>query len=615
MSNFLKIAVLLVVSVSLSACGGSDSGEKIINTDSPTSEPPVVEPPVVEPPVVEPPVVEPPSTDHPVSNQSNASDFLNRSTFGPTQDSINNLVSKITYENWLNEQYITAPTFHFPQVRGLATKMCIDEHDDGTPIIDTWEAVYARHQIWWETAMSADDQLRQRVALALSEIFVVSDSDGLGLSDFQFGISSYYDVLVKHAFGNFRDLMEEVTLHPAMGDFLSMTRNQKSNEEGTIRPDENYARELLQLFTIGVHELNLNGTEKLDSNNQAIPTYNQKTIEEFAKVFTGWSYAGEDWNTYFGEADHTKPLEAVEEFHDTSAKQLLNGAQSPAGQSAQVDLDFSLDNIFDHPNVGPFISKQLIQRLVTSNPSPEYIERVASKFNDNGNGERGDLRMVINTILLDEEALATNKPNTFGKLREPMLRMSHLWRVFKMQTSLKVGHYWESDRSCGQGTYPYYDFWLALPEFARRTGQGPLQARSVFNFFNPSFSPTGILNDSGLSAPEFQIINENTLVATTNLFHFMIQRFRDSEPFTPALDEYSRLDLGLVTNLAADTNQLLDYLDLTLLNKKMSSELRTILADHLNTPDIYNDGREGQLEKAREAILLITTSPEYLIQR
>ncbi|MEE9326404.1 MAG: DUF1800 family protein [Cocleimonas sp.] len=555
------------------------------------------------------------SAEHAVSNKAEAAKFLNRASFGPTNDSINELVALGDYEKWLNNQFNTPATFHLPKVKQLAKKMCIGKDDDGNPIVDTWEAVYPRHQIWWETAIAGDDQLRQRVALALSEILVVSDSEGLGLSELQFGVTSYYDILVKHSFGNFRDLLEEMTLHPAMGDFLSMTRNQKANEAGTIRPDENYARELLQLFSIGVHELNLDGSEKSDSNNRSIPTYNQKTIEEFAKVFTGWSYAGEDWYVYFGEADHTIPLEAVEEFHDTSAKLLLNGAQSPAGQTAQADLIFALDNIFNHPNVAPFISKQLIQRLVTSNPTPQYIERIATIFNDNGDGVRGDLKAVVNAILLDDEALNPSKADNFGKLKEPMLRLSHLWRVFNMQKSLKAGHYWESDRTCGQGNYEYYNFWLALNEFNSRTGQGPLQARSVFNFFRPDYSPTGKLNDSGLSAPEFQIVNENTLVATTNLFHLMVEVFSDSEPFTPALGELSRLDLGAVTNMAADTDQLLDYLDLVLLNNGMTTEIRNILAEHLNIEDTYSEGREGQFEKAKEAILLIITSSEYLIQR
>ena len=598
MSKKINATILGFSILLLSACGGGGSNGNKNTTPPPTTDTPTTS-----------------NGETKVANQRDAARFLTRATFGPTQESINELLTKDTYENWINEQFNTSPTYHFPKVKTLATKMCADKDDKGEPLVDSWEIVYPRHQIWWETATKSKDQLRQRVALTLSEILVISDSNGLGLSDFQFAVTSYYDVMVKHAFGNYRNLLEEITLHPAMGDFLSMSRNQKSNEEGTIRPDENYAREHLQLFSIGVHELNIDGTEKLDANNEAIPTYDQKTIEEFAKVFTGWSYADKDWYEYFGNADHTKPLIAFEEYHDKTAKKLLNGAQSSASQTAQVDLDFALDNVFAHANVAPFISKQLIKRLVTSNPTPAYVERVANKFNDNGSGIKGDLKAVVSAILLDDEALATNKSDSFGKLREPMLRMSHLWRVFNMQASLKTGHYWESERQCGQGNYPSYNFYDSLDSFSRKTGQGPLQARSVFNFFRPDFSPTGLLNDKGLSAPEFQIVNENTMVSATNLYHQIIERFSDSEPFTPALEEYSRLDLSYVTNLATDTNKLLDYLSLVLLNKEMTNSLRAIVAEHLNKSAVFDEGREGQLQKAREAIMLVVSSPEYLIQR
>lgn len=604
MTKINRIAVPLLTVFILSACGGgTDNSSSFSTDDSGSSIPPPTDTPTIS------------QSTHNVGNQTEAAKFLNRSTFGPTRSSIENLISKETYENWLNEQFITSPTYHLPQVRQLGIRMCADKNEDGEVRVDSWEYTYPRHQIWWETATSSNDQLRQRVALALSEILVVSDAEGLGLSEFQLAVTSYYDVLVKHAFGNYRNLLEDVTLHPAMGDFLSMTRNQKKNQEGSIRPDENYARELLQLFSIGVHELKIDGTEKLDGNGNAIPTYNQQTIEEFAKIFTGWSYADRDWYDYFGGADHTIPLIAFEEFHDTSVKTLLNEAQSTAGQTAKEDLDFALDNIFNHPNVGPFISKQLIKRLVTSNPTPEYVSRVATIFNDNGSGVRGDLKAVVNTILLDDEALVANKPDNFGKLREPLLRMSHLWRAFNMQASLKIGHYWEPEKTCGQGTYPSYVFWDSLDSFKRQIGQGPLQAQSVFNFYRPDFSPNGLLNDNGLSAPEFQIINENTLVGTTNLFHLMIERFSDSEAFTPALEEKSKLDLAHVTSLAGDTDKLLDYLSLVLLNNEMTTELRTILVEHLNQSDVYHDDQKGQLEKAREAILLIISSPEYLIQR
>ena len=599
MSKKFRVAILSISFLALAACGGGGSGGN--DPTTPTTPDPVIPGPS--------------NNDVKVNSQSDAAKFLNRATFGPTRDSINQLVNRSTYQNWINDQFNTAATYHLPQVQSLGIKMCANLNDDGTTRVDSWEYRFPRHHVWWEAATKANDQLRQRVALALSEILVISDSDGLGLSEYHLAVTSYYDVLIKHAFGNYRDLLEEVALHPAMGDFLSMSRNQKENTEGTIRPDENFARENLQLFTIGVHELNLDGTKKRDGSNNFIPTYDQKTIEEFAKVFTGWSYDDKEWRQWAGQANRLVPLKAFEEYHDTSAKILLNGEVSPSGQSAQEDLDFAFDNIFKHSNIAPYISQQLIQRLVTSNPTPEYVARVAEKFNDNGSGIKGDMKAVVSAILLDEEALTETKPDSFGKLREPMLRMSHLWRVFKMQPSLRTGHYWDSGRGCAQGNYPSYNFYQAVAQFNRSLGQGPLQARSVFNFFRPDFSPNGLLNDNGLYAPEFQIINENTMVSSTNLYHLLVERFATDETFTPALEEYSKFDMKDVTDMASDTDNLLDYLDLVLLNNEMSSSLRTILAEHLNTPNVFGDAREGQFQKAREAIMLVIGSPEYLIQK
>ncbi len=593
MSNLSKVVIPLFATLLISACGGgTNTGSK--NNDQ-------------DPPAL--------SSSHKVKSQADAAKFLNRATFGPTTTSINNLVSKGTYEKWLTHQLNVPATFHSPKVKALAKKMCANITSEGKIVKDSWEFAFPRHQIWWETALHGEDQLRQRVAFALSEILVISDSDGLGLNDFQSAVASYYDVLIKNAFGNYRDLLEEVTLHPAMGDFLSLSRNRKSNAEEGVRPDENYAREVLQLFSIGVHELNLDGSEKLDEKGKTIPTYNQKTIEEFAKIFTGWNYSDVDWYEYFGNADHSTPLVAVEEYHDTSAKKLLGGDISPSGQSAQDDLTFALDSIFNHPNIAPFISKQLIQRLVTSNPSPAYVERIATIFNNNGENIKGDLAAVVTAILLDDEALSKNKPDEFGKLREPLLRISHLWRAFDMQKSIKTGHYWEPEKTCGQGNYPYYIFWTAITNFGKHTAQSPLGAKSVFNFFRPDFSPNGVLNDQGLVAPEFQTINENTLTSTTNLLHYMLTFFSDNKISTPQLEGFSKLNLSKETELAKNTDKLLDHLSLILLNNEMSDSLREILKDHLNLKDGYKYADNANLEKAREAIMLIISSPEYLIQR
>ena len=359
MSDRLKIiSIFLVSSLLITGCGGGGGN----NTSPPTAE---------HPPAEEPPAEEP--VDLKVKNKVEAARFLTQTTFGPTETAINSLLQKGAYDKWIDDQFNLSPSFHLGRVKSLTRKMCADKWEDGTIAKDTWAAVYPRHQVWWETALNNPDQLRQRVAFALSEILVVSDSSGLGLGDSQYAVTSYYDVLVRHALGNYRDLMEDVTLHPAMGIFLGMVRNQKADDELGIRPDENFARELLQLFTIGVNELNLDGTPKLDNNGKTIPTYNQNTIQEFARVYTGWNYADINWWEYFGESDRTIPMVAVEEYHDTEEKTLLNGLITPAGNSAKQDLDAALDNIFAHPNMGPYIGKQLIQRLIKSNPSPAYV--------------------------------------------------------------------------------------------------------------------------------------------------------------------------------------------------------------------------------------------------
>jgi uncharacterized protein (DUF1800 family) len=598
MTSPVKPSVLFLIIIFLTACGGGGGGTENQqledNSEDLTTDPS-------------------PQTTR-VKTQANAASFLNRATFGPTEKSINNLITEGSYENWLNTQFNTPPTIHTQKIRELAPKMCVPEVINNQNFKDSYKYREARHQIWWEVAVNGEDQLRQRVALALSQILVISDAKGLGLSDFQYAVANYYDILIKHAFGNYRDLLEEVTLNPAMGVFLSMIRNQKADRDTEVRPDENYAREFLQLFTIGVYELNLDGTPKLDHNGKTIPTYDQKTIEEFAKVFTGWNYDSASWRSYFRREDHNKPMVAVEKYHDKSSKTLLNSSISPDGQTAQEDLKFALDNAFKHSNVAPFISKQLIQRLVTSNPTPDYVERVARVFNDNGLGIKGDLKAVITAILLDEEALAENKSERFGKLREPLLRISHLWRAFNMQTSLQEGRRWPKE-SCGQESYPYYVFWSSLQDIGRQTSQNPLGATSVFNFFRPDFSPNGLLNNQRMVAPEFEIVNENTLTDTSNLLYNTLKSFSDSKAEIPQIGKHSKLNLKKEVTLAKNTDQLLNHLSLVLLNNQMSSSLRETLKEYLDSEDLFKFAYNPELEKTREAILLITSSPEYLIQR
>ncbi len=561
-----------------------------------------------------------PQTPHQQDKMStaDAARFLTQASFGPTDESIRQLTQLGRYQDWIQQQMELDTNHQLQPTQAYWLKNC-PLNEDGdlinsvTEIADTWEASMGRHNLWWQTVLNGKDQLRQRVAFALSQIFVVSDKPQM-LENSQFGMASYYDTLLNNAFGNYRNLLEDVTLHPVMGLYLGMLRNQKADPERNIRADENYAREVLQLFSIGVHRLNLDGTLALE-DGQPVINYDQKTVQEFARVFTGWNYADVDWEEWIGDGSRVLPMQAVEKFHDRGSKQLLDGFEIPAGQTARVDLEAALDNIFNHPNVGPFISKQLIQRLVTSNPTPAYVERVASVFNDNGSGVRGDLAAVISAILLDTEARNGHKTlPAFGKLKEPLLRLTHLYRAFDLQPTRKEGSFWEHD-SCGRGEYPAYvmgDSWSDLSSLGGEIGQAMLHAPSVFNFYRPDYSPAGLAGTNGLVAPEFQLATENFVVNTANLLNYTLFW---AEPVTTVNEEgLSWLDFSQIRDLATNTENLLNYLDRVLLNGSMSGQLRAIIKQHLDNPDFQNHD-DIQLDKIRDAIALIIISPEYLIQK
>ncbi len=541
----------------------------------------------------------------PLLPEPTAARFLTQASFGPQAESIAELSALPGgIRSWIEQQFTLPVNLQLPAVKSLTAKMC------KMPTRADTSFPSSHHQIWWEGVIEGQDQLRQRMAFALSQILVVSDHSP-GVNRMQFGLSSYYDVLLRHAFGNYRDLLEEVTLHPVMGVYLSMVRNEKADPERNIRPDENYAREVMQLFSLGVYLLNPDGSLQLDNNGDPIPTYTQEDIEQFAKVFTGWNYAGLDrWNASYSDSDTSLPMESWEDYHDTSEKHLLNGVVIPAGGTAQSDLNAALDNLFNHPNIAPFISKQLIQRFVTSNPSPAYVGRVAAVFNDNGAGIKGDLKAVIKAILLDEEARAGHLTNPqFGKLREPLLRITHYWRAFNALPLPMSGAYLNKGTPCeGEAepqNYNYYNINGGLYNLDNMIGQGVMQAPSVFNFYLPDFSPSGPVREQGLVAPEFQLATENYVVNSAELLNHEIQYTSSSKV---------NLDFTLETQLVEQsTDALLSHLDLLLLNGNMSDNLYQSLANHLNNSDFR--GSNANLYRARDAIMLISVSPEYLIQR
>ena len=535
--------------VLLASCGGGSSGP---------GAPPGPPPPPPPPPL----------------STAQAFQFLNQATFGATESEAQRVIN-LGLDGWINQQITQPASLQLPYLQSLP-------EPDRAPQLQP-----ERVDSWYRHVIDGQDQLRQRVAFALSQIMVVSEVGAL--RQMPYGLAGYYDVLAENAFGNFRELLEEVTLHPAMGIYLSMLGNQKPDPERNISPDENYARELMQLFTIGLVELNVDGTVQTDAQGQEIPTYDQNIIEGFAHVFTGWNYAGGD---NFNRArrtntSQTMPMDQYAAYHATGTKQLLNGAQLPAGQSGRQDLEDALDNLFAHPNVGPFIAIRLIQRLVTSNPSPAYVERVASTFNDNGSGVRGDLEAVVKAVLLDDEARSESTTPSSGKLKEPLLRLTQFWRAYDAQSA--------------DGSFYFRP--VTINVFA----QGPLQSPSVFNFFSPFYAPPGEIVDAGLTAPELQIATEyqNTLV-TNYLYQ---QAFRRNSNRSNLRSDEVYIDISEELALAANADSLIDRVADKLLAGDISPALRTEARNMVETREADN-----AVGRVAEVIYLIVSSPEFARQ-
>ncbi len=507
-----------------------------------------------------PPPPPPPAT----ITDAEAARFLRQASFGPTEAEIERVV-RGGYAGWIDAQIATPASLQTPYLKSL-------------PAAPTQAD---RLEAWTRFAVTGQDQLRQRVAFALSQIMVVSELSALG--QYPLALSTYYDILAQNAFGNFRELMEQVTLNPAMGVYLSMLGNQKPDPQRNIRPDENYARELMQLFTIGLVELNADGTLRADGQGQPIPTYDQPVIEGFAHVFTGWNFAG---TLQAGRPtfDFERPMEPIEFLHDTGAKLLLNGAQLPPGQDARTDLEAALDNIFAHPNVGPFIAKQLIQRLVMSNPSPAYVQRVAARFDDNGAGVRGDLAAVVRAVLLDSEARSVS---AVGKLEEPLIRLVALWRAF--------------DARSASGRYP-------LGPVTFLIGQGPLRSPSVFNFFRPDYAPPGEMRSLDLVAPEMEITTETTTASLANLLAFWTFVYNSSNANLRPDDIF--IDIADEQAIAADAARLVDQVAGKLTGGALSTDLRSELIAMVELiPAAQGAAR------AAEAIHGVVAAPEYAVLR
>jgi uncharacterized protein (DUF1800 family) len=500
-----------------------------------------------------------------------AARLLDQATFGPTVSDVAH-VQQVGIDAYLSEQFNTAPALE-PDIPATPTAVCSANN-----------FIPCQESEWWQTALNGKDQLRQRVAFALSEVFVVSAD----ILDARY-VTPYQNILAKDAFSNFSTILADVSLSPAMGAYLNMLNSGKPGT-GQIA-NENYARELMQLFTTGIDLLNPDGSLQVDAGGNPIPVYTQAQVQAFARAYTGWTYATATGAapTSFpnGTANFDSPMAAVDSAHDTTAKTLLNGTVLPAGQSAAQDLSGALANIFSHPNVGPFVCRQLIQHLVSSNPSPAYVARISAVFANNGSDVRGDMQAVIRAILEDPEARAGDTSATFdgGHLREAMLYITNVLRGLDFTNTSSVGDY------------------SSLGNFTVALGEKPYTSPSVFNFFPPNY----VIPGTTTNAPEFG--QENTasailrLTLADNLVNNKISNFTVNLSATSSL--------GVIASQSgvalADSGNLVDALGVIFMHSQMPSQMRNAIVNHVAT-------LTNIAQRVRVATYLVITASQYKIE-
>ncbi|MBL9203722.1 MAG: DUF1800 family protein, partial [Opitutaceae bacterium] len=522
----------------------------------------------------------PPAINTSSLTAADAARLLLQGTFGPKRSEIDALVNT-SVDAWITAQIaVPATDFRAAELDEFNYQKSINPdlqpNDNFQPF---------KQRAWFRSIPFAPDQLRQRMAFALSQIFVIGD-DGLNSGQTE-GAAYYWDILAKNAFGNFRTLLEQVSLNPIMGSYLSSLKNAKADPVAGTNPDENFAREIMQLFTVGLIQLQPDGTLKLDAAGLPIATYNQITITETAKVFTGWSYFSTLPNPNFRRApiNHIDPMMLYPAFHEPGQKTIINNLVIPANLGGTEDLKRTLDALFNHDNTPPFICRQLIQRLVTDNPSPGYVYRVAQKFVNNGSGVRGDLAAVVRAILTDYEArsLTAAAAPGFGKLREPLLRYTALLRSFGATTL-----------NGRNNLVNAYD----------NLYQAPQKSPSVFNFFEPGYVQPGTLAAAGLVAPEFQITDDTTAILVPNFLGGLI--FATSNPNSVAGQSTFTLNLTAEQALVGTPTALLDHLSLVMTGGQLTPATRSRVTTSLSTLS----AAATPLERAQTAILLIATSPD-----
>jgi len=490
-----------------------------------------------------------------------AARFLDQATWGPTPSSIAEL-QQTGISNWLAQQFAL-------NTSDLPDQPILDSNGNSNNNLQPVQSAF------FQNVVSGNDQLRQRVAFALSEIWVISATTGVSPA---YAYPPYWRIFRDYAFGNYRDLIKAVTLNPGMGRYLNMANNNKGNAAKGTAANENYSRELMQLFTLGLTQLNADGSPVLDGNNNPVPTYNQSVVTNLAKAFTGWTYPTAPGATaqtnnpayYFGQ------MFAVQSEHDTTAKAIFSNITIPAGQSAEQDLESVLDALMQQPTMAPFISKQLIQHLVTSNPSPSYVSRVSNVFMNDGGGNTGDLKAVITAILTDPEARAGDDPSAssatpnFGHLREPVLFMANILRGL--------------NATLGAQSAVYND--------ATNMGQDLFYAPSVFSYFSPQYR-----TEHGLLGPEFQIYSTQTAAERADIVNAVIYG---------ALDKGTTVNLAPFVQQATNVGSLIDYISYAFLHHAMSGALQQAAeaaANAVSTPTA----------RAQAALYIVLTSGEYQI--
>ena len=510
------------------------------------------------------------------ASQASAARLLDQATFGPTLNDIQH-VQTVGLSAYLTEQF-AVPVTVLPDIATPTPTICVNS------------TIPCEQSEWWQTVLTGNDQLRQRVAFAMSEVFVISTNSVNARA-----VTTFHNTLANDAFGNFKTLMKDVTLSPGMGLYLNMLNSYKPGN-GQIA-NENYSRELMQLFITGIYLLNQDGTYQKDSSGNLIPVYSEAQVQAFARAYTGWTYAPAAgvMSKFPNAANYTAAMAAIDSAHDVTAKTLLNGTTLPAGQTSVADLDGAISNLFTHPNVGPFICKQLIQHLVASNPSPAYVSRVAAVFADNGKSVRGDMQAVIAAILLDADARASDTITSFdgGHLRESMLYMTNVMRGLGFKNN---------DATAGNDVVANASY-NSVGNYTTGLGQRPYSSASVFNFFSPQY----VIPGSTTNAPEFGQENTATAILRLTLADNLVSNRISG--FTVDLSATSALGImaSKTGNAATDSGNLVDALGTIFMHGQMPAAMRTPIVTHVAT-------LTNIPQRVRVATYLVISASQYKIE-